>query len=136
MAQAQRLVDLRVVVERERRRLGPRRARSSLGDRQLDLARAQLRVHRALLAADDLAGDADHVLGAHPLGERVRLRRFLRVEDDLQDARAVAQVDEHQAAVVAAAVHPAGHAHVLADARGVQLAGPCVAVGVGPRAVS
>ena len=35
------------------------------------------------------------------------------------------------AAVVAPAVDPAGHAHVLADARGVELAGPGVAVRVG-----
>ena len=81
-----------------------------LGDRQLDLAGAQLRVLLALLAADDLAGRADHVLGAQLLRERMRLRRVLGVEDELEDARAVAQVDEHEAAVVAAAVDPAGHA--------------------------
>jgi hypothetical protein len=32
----------------------------------------------------------------------------LRVDDDLHDAGAVAQVEEDEAAVVAAAVHPAG----------------------------
>ena len=35
------------------------------------------------------------------------------------------------AAVVAAAMDPAGHAHALADACGVELAGPGVAVRVG-----
>ena len=42
------------------------------------------------------------------LGLRERLAAGVRVEDELDDARAVAQVDEDQAAVVAAAVHPAG----------------------------
>ena len=41
---------------------------------------------------------------------RVRLGRRLRVEDELEQPGAVAQVDEDQAAVVAAAVDPAGHA--------------------------
>ena len=132
VAQAQRLVDRRVVVERERRRLG-RGQVLGLAHRQLDLAGLQPRVLLALLAADDLAGHADRVLGAQLLGELVRLRRVLGVEDELQDAGAVAQVDEHQAAVVAAAVDPAGHADGVADARGVELAGPRVAVGVGPR---
>ena len=36
-----------------------------------------------------------------------------RVEDNLRDAVAVAQVDEYQRAVVAAAVHPARETHVL-----------------------
>ena len=49
---------------------------------------------------------------------------------------AVAQVDEDQPAVVAAAVHPAGDAHGLADARGVELAGPGVAVVVARAAAS
>ena len=39
---------------------------------------------------------------------RVRLGGRLRVEDELDEAGAVAQVDEDQPAVVAAAVHPAG----------------------------
>ena len=55
------------------------------------------------------------------------------MEDELEDARAVAQVDEHEPAVVAPAVHPAGHAHAVADARGVELARPGVAVGVRAR---
>ena len=66
---------------------------------------------------DQLAGRAEDVLGPQPLGERERLRRRLGVEDELQDAAAVAQVDEDQAAVVAAAVHPARDAHLVADAR-------------------
>src|SRR5262249_24316463 len=87
----------------------------------------------ALLAPDDLAGRRDHVLGAKLLRQRVRLRRVLRVKDQLQEPAAVAQVDEDQPAMVAAAVHPAGDADAIADARGPELAGPGVAVGVGAR---
>ena len=64
---------------------------------------------------------------------RVRLGRGLRVEHELHDARAVAQVDEDQPAVVAAAVHPAGDARLRAGALGGQLAAPGVAVAVGSR---
>ena len=52
------------------------------------------------------------MLGAQPLGGGVRLGGGLGVEDELHEARAVAQVDEDQPAVVAPAVHPAGDAHV------------------------
>ena len=51
------------------------------------------------------------------LGERERRAARLRVEDELDEAGAVAQVDEDQAAVVAAAVHPAGDARDLLPVR-------------------
>jgi hypothetical protein len=44
------------------------------------------------------------------------LRRLLRVEDHLHDARAVADVDEHQPTVVATAMDPARNPHALAHA--------------------
>ena len=47
---------------------------------------------------------------------------FSGMEDELHDARAVAQVDEDQAAVVAAAVHPAGDARRRAGALGAEVA--------------
>ncbi len=132
VAQAQQLVDVLAVVDRERR---GRRLGQALGgrDRQLDLARGDLRVDRALVAADDLAGDGDHVLGAQRAGQRVGLGRGLRMEDELQDAGAVAQVDEDQPAEVAAARHPARDADGLPRPLRVQLAGPRVAVAVRAR---
>ena len=57
------------------------------------------------------------------------------MDDELHEPGAVAQVDEDQPAVVAAAVDPAGHADLVADARGGQVAGPGVAVAVGCRRV-
>ena len=71
------------------------------------------------------------MLGAQVLGQREGVAGGLRVYDELHEARAVAQVDEDQPAVVAAAVDPAGHADLGAAARGGQVAGPGVAEGVG-----
>ena len=51
----------------------------------------------------------------------VRRRRGLGMEHELDDPGAVAQVDEDQPTVVAAAVHPAGDARVGAGALGGQL---------------
>ena len=68
----------------------------------------EVRVHVLLGARDDLALGRDDVLGAQVLGERERVARRLRVDDELDDPGAVAQVDEDQPAVVAAAVDPAG----------------------------
>ena len=71
VAQPDHLVDRAVLVDRERRR---QRVRQVLGvrDRDLDLAGLEVRVDVALLAADDLAGRGQHVLGPQLLGERER----------------------------------------------------------------
>ena len=53
------------------------------------------------------------------------------MEDQLDHARAVAQVDEDQAAVVAAAVDPSGDPRLRLDAIAEHLAAPGVAVAVG-----
>ena len=50
----------------------------------------------------------------------VERRGVGRIEGDLRDAVAVAQVDEDQAAVVAAAMHPAGELDVAADVVGAR----------------
>ncbi len=47
---------------------------------------------------------------------------LFRSEDDLHESRAVAQVDEHDAAVVAAAVDPAGEGDALAVVLGPEVA--------------
>ena len=58
-------------------------------------------------ALDDLALGGDDVLGAQVLGHGEGVARGLRVHDELHEPRAVAQVDEDEPAVVAAAVDPA-----------------------------
>ena len=130
VAQAQHLVDRRVLVDRERRRLRLRERRD-LGDLHLDLAGRDVRVDVLRRAAHDLALRGEDVLGTQPLGGRERLG-LVGVEDELDDPGAVAEVDEDEPAVVATAVHPAGDARARSGAAGVQIAGPGVAVRVRP----
>src|SRR3989440_125769 len=58
----------------------------------------------------------------------VRLRGLLRAEHELEQTRSIPQVDEDQAAVVAPAVHPAGHARLAVHVVGSQRARPGAAV--------
>ncbi len=75
----------------------------------------------------------EHVLGAEAMRGGVGLWRRVGVEHELDDPGAVAQVDEDQPAVVAAAVDPAGDARLRAGPLGGQLAAPAVPVGVRAR---
>ncbi len=59
----------------------------------------------------------------------------LGMEHELDDSRPVADVDEDQTAVVAAAVHPPGDARLRVRTVGGQLAAPGVAVAVRTRRV-
>ena len=65
--------------------------------------------------------------------ELERPARLVGVEDQLDQSGAVAQVDEDESAVVAAAVHPAGDPHLRVDAVGQRLAAPGVSVLVRPQ---
>ena len=96
-----RLVD----VEGRRLRLGQD---PDLGRADLDVAGRQARVLGPGEPALDVADDRDDELGADPAGLLVRGRRVGLVDDDLGQAVAVAQVEEDELAVVAAAMDPAG----------------------------
>jgi hypothetical protein len=67
-----------------------------------------------------LAGDLQAELVADRFGDLEHLGT-VRVADDLGQAFAVAQVDEDDAAVVAATVSPAAQGDLLADEGGVEL---------------
>jgi len=110
--QAEHVVDVVADLERQRRR-----ARQDLQrlDLDLDLARRQVRVHGLRRALDDFALRLEHELVAHVVRDLRRLGRMLRVDDELHLAAEVAQVDEHEPAVVAARVRPAGDRHARAD---------------------
>ena len=95
---------------------------------ELDLARGELRVLRSGQPPGDLAGCAHHELRADPRGDRVGFGGFRRVHDDLGDPMTVAQVEEDQLAVVAAAMDPAGQARADARVGGAQLAAGMAAV--------
>ena len=84
---------------------------SSAVDHHLDLAGGQIGVfhslgplaHRALQGQDELAADAMRLA--------VGLGLHLGVEDDLNDALAIAKIDEDDPAMIAPAVHPTHQDH-------------------------
>src|SRR5688572_11168747 len=120
VAQAQRLVDV-FLVELERER-GRARDDLELLDLELDLARGQLRVDVLGRPPHDLALGAQDELVANRVRRLDGARCQLRVDHELADPRAVAQVDEDEAAVVAPAVRPAGERQLLADVLGSDFA--------------
>ena len=88
---------------------------SSLASEQLDRAGREVRVGRARRPR---AHECRRRVMTHSPRRRsasANTPAADRVEHDLQQALAVAQVDEDHAAVVAAAMHPAGDGHTLAD---------------------
>ena len=129
VAQPQCLVDFHVLIDREGRRRRARQQLDLIGG-ELDLAGCELGVDVLARALDEPAGHADHILAAQLVGDLVRRAGALGVEHELQQPRAVAQVDEDQAAVVAAAVYPTGDADLAARVGGAQLAAPAIAVAV------
>ena len=134
VAQAQHLVDRAVLVDRERRRgrLGEQRRRRATSSSISPVGRFGLTLPAS--RAHDRAG-APRRRARRAAARRARAPR--RADSGWKTSwtmpGAVAQVDEDQPAVVAAAVHPAGDAHGLAPARRPQLAAPGVAVARWPR---
>ena len=111
--QAQRLVHGPVAFDLERRGLG---GVQDLEARGLDLyrARREVGVLVALGTADDLARNGDRPLRPQVLCLGEDLSPF-RVEGDLRNAPAVAQVYKDQTPVIPAPVHPAREPDVLPD---------------------
>ena len=109
-----------VFVELERQRLGAVEGHQ-LARQQLDLARGQVGIGGTRRALAHQAAHLDHELVAQlfGLGE---LGLVVRVEHHLQQAFAVAQVHEDDAAMVAAAMDPAGNRNLLTDQLFVDLA--------------
>ena len=99
---------------REWRRLRFVEEQEFVGD-DLDLAGGHVGVAEAFAALADGAFYGDDVLVAGGFGLGVGCGADLFVEDDLGDAAAVADVEEDEVAVVAAAVDPAHEDYVLAS---------------------
>ena len=106
-------------LHREGHRLGTRQD-PALPDLHLDLAGRHLRVDLVRVAPYDLALDLDDVLETRGVQGLGRLQRALRVDDRLDDAAPVADVEEDHAAVIAAAVDPPLDLRLLADLVGGQ----------------
>ncbi len=73
----------------------------------LDLPRLQVGIRRARRPRPHQSCDLEHELIAHALGHREH-RRLVGIEYDLQQPLAIAQIDENDAAMVAAAMRPTG----------------------------
>ncbi|KAG0761270.1 hypothetical protein G6F22_018915 [Rhizopus arrhizus] len=109
-----------VVVQLERRR--DRRVQDfDFLAQHFDFARGQFAVRGASRTFAHETGDADAEFVAQALGGGEG--GVVRIEPDLGQARAVAQVDEDDPAVVAAAVHPAVQGDGLAEMVTANLAG-------------
>ena len=107
------------VFDLKRRRLGVVENVQFGGD-ELDLTTSELGIR--LLALDDFAFDSDDVFTANVLGFGVRLGLRLFVKDYLDDAGAVADVEEEEIAEVAATRDPAHDDGVAVGVRGAECA--------------
>ncbi len=74
---------------------------------QLHFAGFERGIHGFGRACGNAAFDSDDVLGAQRFGLGVEFRAAIGVEDNLRNAVAVAQMNEDDAAQIAAAMHPA-----------------------------
>ena len=88
----------------------------------LDLAGRELGVPHVRRARDDLAFHFDDRLTGQSASDAAHVFRRAGTDGDLHEAGAVAEVDEHDAAQVAAPVHPPAQPHALADVLRPQLA--------------
>ncbi len=95
---------------------------AQLGGLDLDFAGVHLGVDGVFVAQADFADGGDDILGADLLALGVALGDELLVEHDLGDAGAVAEVEEDEVAVVAAAIDPAHEDNLLACVSGAQIA--------------
>ena len=127
VAQAQRLVDA-LLVELEGQR-GRRRDDLERVDLKLDLAGRNVRVDRLRRARDNLSLGAKDEFVADGVRLLRGLRRPLGVHDELADAGPVAEVDEHEPAVISAGIGPTGQREALPDVLGTHLAAHEVAPG-------
>jgi hypothetical protein len=105
--QHQVLVDLHIFVDVERRRWTVVQYLSA-GDHHLNGSGLDLRVLGSDGAGHNLSGDTQHILGTKCMDDLIPAGGALRVEDNLDDACTVTEVDEHQSTVVAPPVYPPG----------------------------
>ena len=120
--QADHLVHVHVVLDEEGRGLGLVEADHFIAQ-HFDLARGLVGVEGFLVAHAHLAVDVQHVLAAGGFGGgKGLLVAGFGIEDHLDDALTVPQVDEDEAAVVAVALDPAAEGDFPAGVGGAQAA--------------
>jgi hypothetical protein len=104
-----------------------------LGHLDLDLSGRQVLVDRLGITADDRPPGAQHVLRSEVMTQLECVARLIRVQHELDQPGPIPQVDEDQAAVVAAAVHPSGDAGLGVHPVRQHLTAPAVAVRIRPQ---
>ena len=95
---------------------------AELGSFDLDFAGGHFGIDGVGRAQADFADGSDDIFGAHLLSLGVAVGDKLLIEDNLGDAAAVAEVEEDEVAVVAAAVDPAHEDDGLACVGGAEIA--------------
>jgi hypothetical protein len=113
------LVDRFVGVHLERGHLRPIQ-HFELGNGYLDVTGREPEILRAGRAAANGTADPQHVLVSKVLG--LGEARMLRIEDDLGDSFMIAEVDENQATVIAAPIHPPVEPNIVSFVGGAQRA--------------
>ena len=119
----QLVVDLLVVRNLERGGLGLGQD-AHIGHRDFDLTGRHLRVDGALVALGNHAADRENVLHADTECDVEQVLVDRLIKRALDDARAVAQQQEQNAAVVAGPVTPAVEDNLAAGIRRTKLAAP------------
>ena len=114
--EADLFVDVDVVFNVERRRLG-RIEDAQFFAADFDSARLHLGVDRIFITHADDAAYSQDVFCTYLFCFIERNLFIIRRSDDLYDARTVAEIDEDQSAVVAAAFYPAGQDNFFAVVR-------------------
>jgi len=89
---------------------------------EFDIAGGHVGIGETGAAVAEDAGDGDDVLGTRGFGLGVCFGRHFFVEHDLRDAGAIAEVEEDEVAVVAAAVDPTHEGNGLAGVGGAEFA--------------
>ena len=123
-----RILGIFEIAEHRQRQLGGHRFDLDLLDADLDLTGRKLAVDRVITARHDRAGDRHHPFRAAAI--RIGECGGIRLHHALGDAVMVAQVQEHQPAMVAAAIDPARQPDALSDGILAQLATIMGAIGV------
>ena len=117
-----RLLVLNGVFGRRKRRQARVVQHQQLGRLNLDFAGRHLGIDSVLVAQAHLTHRGHHILRPHLLALGVAFGGQLLVQHHLGNAAAVAQIEKDEIAVIAAAVDPAHHHHVLAGLGGAQFA--------------
>ena len=89
---------------------------------EFDVAGGHVGIGEAFAAVAEDSCDGDDVFGTRCFCLSVSFRRDFLVEDDLRDASAIAEVEEDEIAVVAAAVDPTHEGDGLAGVGAAEFA--------------